>query len=85
MIISCTNGLSVKFSGSHIFVLVVSTLDQVRSTLDPVSSRSVCQTETAEMGQQVDTRSGQVDTLRLKVKIVNFSVHVAAWDLGDLT
>ncbi|MQL93811.1 hypothetical protein Taro_026458 [Colocasia esculenta] len=36
---------------SHIFVLVVSTLDQVRSTLDLVSSRSVCLT-----GKQVDTR-----------------------------
>ncbi|MQL76760.1 hypothetical protein Taro_009160 [Colocasia esculenta] len=34
---------------------------------------------------QVDTRSGQVDTLRLKLKNVNFFVHVAAWDLGDLT
>ncbi|MQM03246.1 hypothetical protein Taro_036021 [Colocasia esculenta] len=43
--------------GSHIFVLVVSTLDQVRSTLDLVSSRSVCL-----LGHQVDTRSKQVDT-----------------------
>ncbi|MQL84658.1 hypothetical protein Taro_017162, partial [Colocasia esculenta] len=33
-------------SGSHIFVLVVSTLDQSRSTLDPVDTRS----------KQVDTR-----------------------------
>ncbi|MQM05949.1 hypothetical protein Taro_038768, partial [Colocasia esculenta] len=42
---------------SHIFVLVVSTLDQVRSTLDPISSRLV-----DTRSKQVDTRSGQVDT-----------------------
>ncbi|MQL81241.1 hypothetical protein Taro_013699, partial [Colocasia esculenta] len=42
---------------SHIFVLVVSTLDQGRSTLDPVSCRSV-----DTRSKQVDTRSGQVDT-----------------------
>ncbi|MQM09598.1 hypothetical protein Taro_042472, partial [Colocasia esculenta] len=34
---------------------------------------------------QVDTRSSQVDTLRLKLKNVNFSGHIAAWDLGDFT
>ncbi|MQL70642.1 hypothetical protein Taro_002965 [Colocasia esculenta] len=42
-------------------------------------------TQLPEMGQQVITSSGQVDTLWLKVKIMNFSIHVAAWDLGDLT
>ncbi|MQL78286.1 hypothetical protein Taro_010707 [Colocasia esculenta] len=47
MIISCINYLHFIFSGSHIFVLVVSTPDQVRSTLDPVSSRSVCLTGTS--------------------------------------
>ncbi|MQM05195.1 hypothetical protein Taro_038001, partial [Colocasia esculenta] len=62
-----------------------STLAQSRSTLVPDSRRPSCQTGTAEMGQQVDTRLGQVDTLRLKVKIVNFSIHVDAWDLRDLT
>ncbi|MQM01111.1 hypothetical protein Taro_033860 [Colocasia esculenta] len=43
-------------TSSHIFVLVVSTLDQSRSTLVPDSRRPSCQTGT------VDTRSKQVDT-----------------------
>ncbi|MQL76051.1 hypothetical protein Taro_008446 [Colocasia esculenta] len=66
----------------------VSTQSQAVLTLVPgsVDTRpNFQQNSFAEMGQQVDTRSGQVDTLRLKVKIVNFSIHVAAWDLGDLT
>ncbi|MQM10599.1 hypothetical protein Taro_043495, partial [Colocasia esculenta] len=33
----------------------------------------------------VDTLPGGVDTLRLKLKNVNFSGHVAAWELRDLT
>ncbi|MQM21383.1 hypothetical protein Taro_054421 [Colocasia esculenta] len=45
---------------SHIFVLVVSTLDKGRSTLVPDSIRPSFQTGTAE--GQVDTSSGQVDT-----------------------
>ncbi|MQL90009.1 hypothetical protein Taro_022587 [Colocasia esculenta] len=53
----CWDIALVSTHSSHIFVLVVSTLDQVRSTLDLVSSRSVCLT-----GKQVDTRSKQVDT-----------------------
>ncbi|MQL67869.1 hypothetical protein Taro_000137 [Colocasia esculenta] len=68
-----------------------STLDQSSDYVVDTSSGQVDtrpsfqQTIFAEMGQQVDTSSGQVDTLRLKVKIVNFPVHVAPWDLGDLT
>ncbi|MQM15377.1 hypothetical protein Taro_048322, partial [Colocasia esculenta] len=38
-----------------------------------------------EIGQCVDTLPGGVDTLRLKLKNVNFFGHVAAWELGDLT
>ncbi|MQL69741.1 hypothetical protein Taro_002043 [Colocasia esculenta] len=58
---------------------------QVDTRSGQVDTRSSFkQNSFAEIGQQVDTRSGQVDTLRMKVKIVNFSVHVAAWDLGDL-
>ncbi|MQL74417.1 hypothetical protein Taro_006773, partial [Colocasia esculenta] len=45
---------------SHIFILVVSTLDQSRSTLVPDSRRPSCQTGTTE--GQVDTSSKQVDT-----------------------
>ncbi|MQM03852.1 hypothetical protein Taro_036639 [Colocasia esculenta] len=55
-------GIRQGFVGlsSHIFVLVVSTLDQSRSTLVPDSRRLSCKTGTAE--GQVDTSSGQVDT-----------------------
>ncbi|MQM21901.1 hypothetical protein Taro_054948, partial [Colocasia esculenta] len=72
---------------SHIFVLVVSTLDQYRSTLVPDSRKPSCQTGTVdtrssfqqnsftEMGQQVDTRSRQVDILRLKLKNVGEPIH----------
>ncbi|MQM08644.1 hypothetical protein Taro_041501 [Colocasia esculenta] len=57
---------------SHIFVLVVSTLDQSRSTLVPDSRRPSCQTGTSvstlvpgsvdTVPGSVNTRSGQVDT-----------------------
>ncbi|MQM02893.1 hypothetical protein Taro_035664 [Colocasia esculenta] len=33
----------------------------------------------AQLGQCVDTLNGSVDTLRLKLKNVNLSGHVAAW------
>ncbi|MQL73289.1 hypothetical protein Taro_005629 [Colocasia esculenta] len=66
----------------------VSTQSQAVSTLVPGSvdtSPSSQKNSFAEMGQCVDTLPGGVDTLRLKVKIVNFSGHVATWELGDLT
>ncbi|MQM05080.1 hypothetical protein Taro_037887 [Colocasia esculenta] len=61
---------------------------QAVSTLVPGSvdtSLSFQKNSFAEMGQYVDTLPGGVDTLRLKLKNVNFSEHVAAWELGDLT
>ncbi|MQL91363.1 hypothetical protein Taro_023973 [Colocasia esculenta] len=38
-----------------------------------------------QMGQCVDTLPGGVDIVHLKLKNVNFSGHVAVWELGDLT
>ncbi|MQL76774.1 hypothetical protein Taro_009164 [Colocasia esculenta] len=68
------------------FVMVVSTQSQAVSTLGSVdTSLSSQKNSFAEMGQCVDTLPGGVDTLRLKLKNVNFSGHVAAWELGDLT
>ncbi|MQL93345.1 hypothetical protein Taro_025986 [Colocasia esculenta] len=75
-----------------VFVMVVSTQSQVVSTLVSTLVQGIVDTSLssqknsfAEMGQCVDTLPGGVDTLRLKLKNVNFSRHVAAWELGDLT
>ncbi|MQL73210.1 hypothetical protein Taro_005567 [Colocasia esculenta] len=46
---------------------------------------SIQKTLFGQMGQCVDTLSGSVDTLRLKLKNVNFFRHVAVWKLRDLT
>ncbi|MQL97318.1 hypothetical protein Taro_030008 [Colocasia esculenta] len=59
----------------------VSTQSQAVSTLVSVPRRTVLQ----KMGQCVDTLPGGVDILQLKLKNVNFSGHVAVWELGDLT
>ncbi|MQL98779.1 hypothetical protein Taro_031494 [Colocasia esculenta] len=45
--VGCSSLTSWSVRGSHIFVLVVSTLDQSRSTLVPDSRRPSCQTGTA--------------------------------------
>ncbi|MQL99489.1 hypothetical protein Taro_032213 [Colocasia esculenta] len=52
----------------------VSTQSVVVSTLDPTSRRPFLRN-----WDSVDTLSGSVDTLRLKLKNVNFSEHVDAW------
>ncbi|MQL71567.1 hypothetical protein Taro_003893 [Colocasia esculenta] len=66
----------------------VSTQSQVVSTLVQGSvdtSLNSQKNSFTEMGQCVDTLPGGVDTLWLKLKNVNFSGHVAAWELRDLT
>ncbi|MQM20431.1 hypothetical protein Taro_053451 [Colocasia esculenta] len=70
----------------------VKCVDTVSGRVDTVSGRvnivcgrvntrpSIPKTLFAQLGQCVDTLCGSVDTLRLKLKNVNFSGHVAAWE-----